>query len=73
MTETIKQALARAKGDVFVLLASGYTESATPHRLKIHKPDARRIVDAAPKQHQPHALWEGENLILTPACKTPTP
>lgn len=45
MSETIKQAVARARGDVFVLLAAGYAEAGSSLRLKVSKPEAKRIID----------------------------
>ena len=66
MAETIKQAVARARGDVFVLLHENYAEPITPLRLKVSKPEAKRVIDAAPKNAQPRARWEGEDLVLDP-------
>jgi hypothetical protein len=65
---TIKQEIARAK-TVEVLLDNAYTDNLASLRLRVSKPEARRIVDAAPKDGQPTAKWEDDNLLLVPNAK----
>lgn len=63
---TIKQEIERA-ATVEVLLDNGYTDSLASLRLRVSKPEARRIVDAAPKDRQPLPKWEDRgNLVLLP-------
>lgn len=65
---TIKQEIERAK-TVEVLLDNEYTDHIAPLRLRVSKPEALRVVDAAPKDKQPRPMWEGDgNLVLLPNC-----
>lgn len=67
--ETIKQAIARCRGDVLVQLHPRYSETIAPLTLKVSKPEARKlIVDRAPSYYQPEAQWIGDDLLLLPTC-----
>lgn len=67
MSETIKQAVARCRGRVLVVLDSNYAESDIHH--PVSKPEAKKIIDMAPKDSQPLPKWVGDDLVLQPACR----
>ena len=68
MSETIKQAVTRCRGEIYGLMHPDYNDNLGAYRVKLSKPLARRLIDTAPKDEQPTALWEGEDLLLMPNC-----
>lgn len=68
MSETIKQAIRRAK-KVMAYLSDDYSDFIAPEVVPISKATARWLVDRAPIGAKPTAYWEGDKLYLMPQAR----